>query len=369
MHILNQTGYPAQFTMGMDKAGHEYAVLVVKGTFDFPEEPGGAVRISEEQAPLVMADEATGAPGYSAIRWETDFAFRKPRCDIVLNGSAHAPGGRPAERVRVGLKVGGFSKVIDVVGHREWRSRGPLVVATAPQPFLTQPITYDVAFGGVDRLDPDDKLQASYPLNPVGTGWARPKNQARIDGLALPRTEAPSVEVRTPYGDYRPMAFGPWGRGWPGRIEHGGTYDDRWAAEVFPFLPADFDERYFQMAPEDQQVASPVGGEEVMLVNLTPSGREQFRLPSTALPLVVFRGRSICFKGDLHPDTLLFDADSRRFSLVWRIAERIHRTILDITEAWVGPPTPSMVRAWETGRGFVRVTADTGPPTDEEPVA
>ena len=66
MQIYNQTGFPHEFTMAMDKAGHEYILLVVKGTFDFPDAPGGPVRTSETQVPLVMADEYTGAPGFSA---------------------------------------------------------------------------------------------------------------------------------------------------------------------------------------------------------------------------------------------------------------------------------------------------------------
>jgi hypothetical protein len=69
------------------------------------------------------------------------------------------------------------------------------------------------------------------------------------------------------------------GRGWPGRIEYGGTYDQAWIDDVFPFLPADFDERYFQMAPPDQQIDPPRAGTDMQLANLTPRGREQFRLP------------------------------------------------------------------------------------------
>ena len=66
MQIWNQMGYLHQFTMGMDKAGHEWIVVVVKGTFDFPEKPGGLAQKSAEQVPFVMADTQTGAPGYSA---------------------------------------------------------------------------------------------------------------------------------------------------------------------------------------------------------------------------------------------------------------------------------------------------------------
>ena len=356
MQIWNQMGYPHEFTMATDVAGHEWIVVVVKGTFDFPDTPGGPVRKSAVQTPLVFADTQTGEPGYSATLWETDFAFRKPRCDVVANGYAYAPGGRPAERVPVGIKVGNWSKLFEVVGHREWRAIGPVFTSTSPQPFIKMPITYDNAWGGVDKLDPEDKLPGSYKYNPVGTGWSRTKNQRLIPGLRLPNTQAVGEEVRSPFGDYKPMSFGPMGRGWPGRIEYGGTYDQNWIDNVFPFLPADFDERYFQMAPPDQQTDLPRGGEEVQLVNLTPQGRMGFRLPPTGLEMTLLKRREKAFEGMLYPDTVLLDPENWRFSLVWRISQRIHRTILDFTEAWIGPPTRGMERAREAGKQYVTVT-------------
>ncbi|MFW8609579.1 DUF2169 family type VI secretion system accessory protein [Rhizobium beringeri] len=355
MQIWNQTGYPTEFTMGMDKAGHEYVVVVVKATFEFPEAPGGLVRKSSVQVPLVMADTHTGAPGFSATLWETDFAFRKPRCDVIANGCAYAPGGRPADRVTVGIKLGQWSKVFDVLGHREWRALGPIFAGSAPQPFLRQPFSYDTAWGGTDRLDSDDKQPASYRQNPVGTGWARTGNQRLIPGLRLPNTQATGEEVRSPFGDYRPMSFGPYGRAWPDRIEFGGTYDQNWIDNVFPFLPADFDERYFQMAPPDQQTNFPSGGEEVVIVNLTPSGRESFRLPPTSLPITLFRGDEKSFERPVLPDTILFDLENRRFSFVWRVSQRIHRSILDFSECWIGPPTRGMLRARVSGKRYIRL--------------
>jgi len=92
MEILDQTRFVPAFTRGMDKAGREHLVLVVKSAFDFPD-TGERPPIAEDQRPLVMAAEFTGAPGFSAPLWETDFAFRKARCDVVVNGSAHAPRG------------------------------------------------------------------------------------------------------------------------------------------------------------------------------------------------------------------------------------------------------------------------------------
>lgn len=365
MQIWNQMGYPHQFTMGMDKAGHEWIVVVVKGTFDFPVKSGGLVQKSAEQVPLVMADTQTGVPGYSATLWETDFAFRKPRCDVIANGCAYAPNGRPAERVPVGIKVGNWSKLFEVVGHREWRAIGPVFTATPPQPYLKMPISYDVAWGGVDRLDPEDKFPASYKYNPVGTGWSRTRNQRFIPGLRLPNTQAVGEDIRSPFGEYRPMSFGPMGRGWPGRIEFGGTYDQTWVDNVAPFLPTDFDERYFQMAPPDQQIDHPRGGEDVQLINLTPAGKEGFRLPPALLPLTLFSGREKVFEQEVVPDTVLFDAENRHFSLVWRIQQRLRRTILDFTECWIGSPTPSMLRARETGRRYLRANG-TAPEEESE---
>ncbi|KQU69790.1 hypothetical protein ASC75_06465 [Aminobacter sp. DSM 101952] len=366
MQIWNQTGFVHEFTMGMDKEAREYLVVVVKGTFDFPATPGGPVRKSAEQVPLVMADIPTGAPGYSATLWETDFAFRKPRCDVIANGCAYAPGGRPVERVPVGIKIGAWQKLFEVVGTREWRARGPLFMATAPQPFLRQHFSYDTAWGGTDRLDPEDKLPASYKLNPVGTGWARTRNQNLIPGLRLPNTQAIGEDIASPFGDYRPMSFGPMGRGWPGRIEHGGTYDDNWAKNIFPFLPPDFDERYFQMAPPDQQIDPPNGGEEVVLVNLTPQGKTWFTLPQATLPMTIFRDGDKVLERSILPDTLLFDPDNRRLSMVWRADVRILKIITEFEEAWIGPPTETMLRARREGKEYARDVAKRQEFVDDE---
>ena len=81
----------------------------------------------------------------------------------------------------------------------------------------------------------------------------------------------------------------------------------------------------------------------------------------------MFKGREKTFEGDIQPDTMLFDPENRRFSLVWRVSQRIQRTILDFSECWVGPPTKSMVRAWESGRRFIR--ANGVKPEDEAEVA
>ena len=98
MNLTNATKFRAATTMGMEPSGRELVVVAVKGTFAFPVE-GGEVLRAKRQAPLVEADVFAGEPGLSAPLAESDFAPKKPKCDVLLNGTAYAPGGKPAESV------------------------------------------------------------------------------------------------------------------------------------------------------------------------------------------------------------------------------------------------------------------------------
>ncbi|PWJ16574.1 DUF2169 family type VI secretion system accessory protein [Jannaschia seohaensis] len=363
MEIFNQTRFVHQHTGALDKAGREYLLLVVKGTFDFGTD-GASAQLSAEQRPLVFADEYKGEPGFSAPLWETDFAHRKPRCDVIVNGDAHAPNGRPATSVRVGVRVGDWIKQFDVVGAREWRAFGPVVAPTKPMPFTRMAFGYDTAFGGRDPDDPDDEIAPTYMDNPVGMGWARATSLERVSGRPVPNTQAVDDPVATPFGDYTPMSLGPIPRNVPARSRYAGTYDQAWIDDVFPFLPADFDERYFQSAPADQWIDPPPSGTPVVILGLTPSGRESFRLPSTELPVRLFRGRETALDTKLRADTILFDCHARQVSLVWRVDIPIRRKFIEISEAWIGPPTEAMLRARAEGRRYIRAVATGGPEED-----
>ena len=352
MQVYNRTPFLWFPTMGMDVAGREFLVLVIKGSFAFPDHPNDRPKPLAEQTPFVTADSFTGEPGYSATAWETDFAFRKSRCDVVVQGAAYAPGGKPAEKVQVGLRVGQWSKSFHVIGHREWVVVGPTISATRPHPFTRQDFSYDTAFGGVDRLNPDDPKPPAFLENPAGRGFASPKNQSRLSGAALPNTEESDTPVTSPYESYRPMALGPVTRGVPRRLKYGGTYDKNWEDNIFPFLPPDFDERYYQQVGEDQQIAPPAPGTEVVLLNLTPGGREGFRLPETRLPVRIFRGRETALDQTVLPDSLLIDTEARRFAMTWRVDVPILRHLTEFKQAWIGRPSRGMLRAQRSGKGY-----------------
>lgn len=224
MELINATRMVTGYTMGVEPSGRELLVVVIKGTFVLPR-PGETVRLHDEQLPLLMADTFTGAPGFSAPLQEADFALRKNHCDVLLAGSAYAPGGRPVTRTRVGLHVGPMHKSFDVVGHRVWEAGLGAIRASLPSPFEKVDLSYGCAFGGVDDASGDPAEHSAYGPNPVGRGYRKQLKASWVDGTPLPNTEESGVLVDAPDGAFRPMAYGPVGRGWPQRACHAGTYD------------------------------------------------------------------------------------------------------------------------------------------------
>jgi hypothetical protein len=236
--------------------------------------------------------------------------------------------------VTVSLKVGSVAKRFDVVGNRVWQAGILSLSASRPEPFTAMPITYDNAFGGVDRSHEDPAKHRWYPTNHAGVGYFETMNEQVVVGKPLPNTEETGRTVRSPRGKYRPMAFGPVGRSWQPRIKWAGTYDQAWLDEKFPFLPDDFDERYYQCAPEDQQTDYLAGGEVVELVNLTPRGRTFFRLPGRLeLPVVFFPRTGATKEVSAVVDTLELKPDQGCFLLVWRASIPLQRTVREVLRA------------------------------------
>ena len=335
MELINATRMVAGYNMGLEPSGRELLVIVIKGTFVLPKR-GEQVRLADEQLPLIMADTFTGEPGFSAPVQEIDFAPRKHHCDVLLVGSAHAPAGTQVTRMRVGLRVGPMEKAFDVVGNRVWQAGLTGISASAAQHFTSMPVSYDLAFGGADRFSDDAAEHDAYLPNPVGRGWHKHLKNAWVDGTPLPNTEEIGKVVSFPSDKHRPMALGPLGRGWPQRARFAGTYDDQWLADVFPFLPKDFDERYYQAAPEDQQVPVPKGPMEVVLSGLTPNSVGQFVLPHFEAPVHVFpkRGEREDLTATL--DTIVFEPDQDRFTMSWRVARPLRRNMHELGQVLVG---------------------------------
>ncbi len=316
--------------MGMKPDGRELLVVAVKGTFIIPKQ-GEEPRLAEAQEPLIEADTFTGEPGFSAPVYEVDYAPIKHYCDVLLIGSAYAPQGRPVSKVQVGLKVGSLTKTFYVVGERFWDG-GVVISPSSPGLFERMAISYDVAFGGLDNFHQDERKRSAYMLNPVGKGYHARLASELVDGTPMPNTEELNQPIRTPDGDYKPMAFGPIGRSWSPRLQYAGTYDQNWIDNISPFLPPDFNESYFQAAPPDQQIPYLKGGEDVFLVNLTPDARCQFRLPDIKIPVVFYLKKGGKEEALAVIDTLVIEPDLQRFSVTWRVTRPLRKNIFEVSQ-------------------------------------
>jgi len=347
MDFVNETKVEAGWTLGFEPDGRELLVIVIKATYKIPEK-GAEPVLAEEQVPLTEADEFTGEPGLTAVKYETDYAHRKPMCDVLLNGSAYAPEGRPISRVQVGLKVGAMTKSFNVIGNRYWEAGAVSIGPGYPGNFISMPISYDNAFGGVDNFHQDESKHRTYVWNPVGTGYHEDLDGALVDGTPMPNTEQLNKAVKMPLNNYKPMAFGAMGRNFKSRYPLAGTYDRQWLDTQAPFWPDNFDYRYFQAAPPDQQIPYPVGGEEVILKNLMPNGSISFRLPfkSMLVLFIPYIGKE--YLVDAMIDTLLFEPDKKQFVMTWRISYPLRRNCFELKQVIAG----ELSKRWHDARRF-----------------
>jgi hypothetical protein len=339
--LVNETPFVAAWTLGTQIDGRETIVVAVKATYrldGLDAEKKNPV-LAEEQLPLLMQDELGEAPATSAPLLENDFAPIKPCCDVVLVGGAHAPMGKRVPSLFTRLRVGPISKTIRVLGPRVWSKVGGTLSRTSPIAFESQPISYDVAFGGTDTHPEDPGKISTYLENPVGKGFR--KYRFDLDGVIMPSTEEVDREVTSPSSTYRPMSYGPIGRNWKPRSAFAGTYDQAWLDARAPLWPLDLDARYFQAAPPDQTMPFPRGGEPVELVNLVPVALNQAaglstRLPANRVMVAFFSWREEAALLDANLDTIVFLPEKGSFACTWRVAKPMTRDLFDLREIVVG---------------------------------
>jgi hypothetical protein len=239
VEIVNDTPYalhPLEATISPKAPS---VTLIVKGTFRLrPDEPAVAVDVAD-RAPFEGDDIHLDDLGRS-LRYATDLAPMKLVGEVLLDATCHSPDGRPHTACDVSFSLGPITKALRVTGDRAWHG----AVASNPEPFEAMPIRWERAFGGL-----------AIPENPLGRG-AEPEEDD--DGRvvhALPNVEYFEARVQAPGDRPRPAGFGPIAPDWQPRRGYQGTRDQRWAMKRAPLPPRDFDPRFHQAAPSDQQLA------------------------------------------------------------------------------------------------------------------
>ncbi|MBU9348410.1 DUF2169 domain-containing protein [Burkholderia multivorans] len=387
MDFRNLTPLHAMAFNAVDVPGNEIHVVALKAAYrlepaqsrDAEGDTHRCVLLSGDNAvPLAMADEYEGETGKSSVKWESDLAPFKPKCDVLVRATAYAPHGTPAQSWPTRLRVfDGRDMVVDkglrVTGLRSFTKGWRGWKLGDPQPTTAVPIRWELAYGGSSSvtLIPNAK-DASAQLelnevcftNPLGRGWVEkrflerashksvvaspcsalpvqpwpkiteiPAPQielwdaptARLDVVAHPMSSLDAKqmkEVAAAYGT-TPAGLGIVGRAWTPRLQLAGTYDETWRTTRWPHHPLDHDFRYWNAAPADQQIAWPAPGLAFELANLaspehTRAGFLRARLPGhRALVALRFSSGAIV-PLPMKLDTLLIDTEEMLVSVTWR---------------------------------------------------
>lgn len=386
MELRNLTPFGALCFRALDPAGRERRVVVMRVVYELRPRPQQAgwfdARVLDEEAPpLELADRYTGPEGSSSLACESDLVPFKPRCDVLISGSAHAPEGRAATRwsARVRLscaadtgtpaRAGGatgeqgrrvlLDKTLVVHGPRVflrgWGGGFSLQSALAT---TTVPLSYERAFGGASLVkapgsDAAPLLNEVCYQNPVGCGWrdAREMQLRQSAGQPVPETlPAPQIEYpNDPIGSlhlarqktgpltpremaevaaaepHRTAGFGPVGKAWSPRLQRAGTYDDAWLRTSWPRLPDDFDAGYWNGAPADQQCDYPPPDARIEMLNLVDSAVTKGGVAMVQLPghraFVLMRLKSgVMLPLPMVTDTVHIDTALLRVALVHRVS-------------------------------------------------
>lgn len=313
----------------VDQYGEAFHVVVARMAYTLGARGADGLAPLRAQVPparLYTEDQHIGGDTLAGTLQESDFAPYKPRCDVIVNGVAHAPRGQPIEQFGVRLVVlagaGAHApatlvdKALLVFGERWFKKKmavmrmaqGGASVATlgllrsnpwtlsAPEKCVQLPLLYAHAWGGQCRIDADDPaferlpkkvrppagaaMHDSSPANPLGCGFVRHwfLDAKDISSVAAPRIVDPAHPCdaerfwRAAGGADLPAPGGlaPVGRGWlPRRLLAGHIKEKTsWGADEVPLLPQDFDFAYWNSAPPDQQCPRLDGQEQFSLTNL-----------------------------------------------------------------------------------------------------
>ena len=304
--------------------GGEACQVFVKAVYELGHD---GLLIRMDDTPHVMTkDVFAGTGAVSSLRVAAETCAPKSKVDVYLCGSVKLP--EPRAAVDCSIVVGAqLRKVVRIWGKRVWVRSGNKLMTSRPEAFLNMPLEWEAAFGGSHSKDPN----VLDMRNPVGTGWYEPQD---AEGLPLPNFEAP--DVPTALGTQaQPVGFGAIAPHWAGRAKYAGTYDKHWQEQRAPLPPIDFDVRFHNVAPEDQQLEHYPAGELVTLVNMTAKGTESFVLPEFTFP-VTFVDAGYLVEREARPDTVLIDLDKRQVTIRAAVEYVPRESVLDVAAVFVG---------------------------------
>lgn len=184
MDFTNDTPFPADLGRGSTGDSEMVAIAACKVTFRL--ENGRLAAVTGDPAWPIF-DKPFEFRGVTLL---PDVDFRKEDVDVLVFGTARAPGGEPVTWLRVGVKCGELQHQVLVFGDRSWVNAGSGFVATQPEPFTEMELTNDRAFGGSTPLE---GTMVDHTVNPDGRGLVLVESE--VEGTPLPNLEHPSDRI------------------------------------------------------------------------------------------------------------------------------------------------------------------------------
>ena len=331
LQLKNESPFESAIALFPDKDGIDTLHIVVKATFDL--DLANRLEIAEEQVPPCLADEYWGEPGQSSLRYASDLHLCKPSTDVVLVGQAWAPEGKKVPQIDMGIAIADRRKLVRVFGDRVWRENG--ASHTPPKPFEIDAAGVRARLRRHTPDRPPQKTILGEERNPVGRGFRGRRKPVEAQGQPLPNIEHPQNLIQS-WGDVVvPQGFGFVAPHWMPRRDHAGTYDDAWQKTRAPYLPEDFDPRFFNAAHPDLVFDRYLqGGELVVVVGASPRGRLRFHLPICEIEAQV-RIAGQTEKPPLNLETVLIEPDEARLCLAWGAALPCDKKALKVEQVTI----------------------------------
>ena len=328
LQLRNESPFESAIAVFPNENAVDTLYVIVKATFLL----GNRIEVAEEQLSIVMADEYWGEPGKSSLKYASELHLLKPSTDIVMVGEACAPNKRPVPGLDVLLAIADTRKTVRVFGDRQWASGIIGLKITPPKPFDSMPLVYERAFGGVHELHSERQKVLFEARNPVGKGFKGKRKTRELKGTMLPNLEDPAYLISSPDDQPAPACFGYVAPSWEPRKSFAGTHDETWQQKRVPYLPEDFDNRFFNAAHPDLVCNTYLkGGEPVAITNMSPNGPLKFKLPVCDIEAAVhIAGKTE--NPHLSLETVLIEPNATRFSMLWRAGVECDKKVLKVKQ-------------------------------------
>jgi len=258
-----------------------------------------------------------------------------PVFEVMVLGSAYAPGGQAVDVCEVALAVGDISRRLNVHGDRYWTDDSDQATPGKAVPFTRMPLGWHLAFGGTEEveIDEDSFVDVADPINPLGKGFDyKPQVEQLTEALrcpsgfprynrlrALPNIESVAHPVTGPSDKPLPMCWAPCVMS-SGiiiermrRAQKAAGDDEKCQAQAVTLESP----LMLHRAHPDWVIDTPSSQAQVVLSGMTPKVPLTFQLPELRVILDVSVAQQTR-AAELHPSALTLFPDLRKFTLVYR---------------------------------------------------